>query len=221
MISQILCPIPEKTGQLNGICTVCGVVSSEQFARDEIFSHSTGSIGALAPLNTRTICAHCAALWKEPKVWARSIWATLTKVEFPTIAPDPKGERPAWRDVIRTFDASVERVAIISTDPKKRVWCLARVSTGENIALYLHDPSRGISELRVVNGLRLIESLCQIENWMQFFSKSAIERSLLTDFVGVKKQGFNYIKEQEDLLIQLRQTPEFIPALIIAQKEEL
>lgn len=222
-VSHFLCSsLPQfKKSFIWGRCCVCGWEGDRCLKKNFVLNKSTGSVAALCPLPTEEICAYCAALWQEPKTYARSIWATEGIIEFPTIAPDLEGKRPAWRDIIRRQDAQ-KRVAVLSTDPKKRVWPFARISAGDTVALYLHDPSRGISELRYCS----LKILCQQLDWIESkmaawdFSKAAIADSLLRDVKTVQKIGIDFCIEMESEAQLMRLTPEFVPALIIAQKEK-
>jgi hypothetical protein len=114
-----------------------------------------------------------------------------------------------------------QRVAILTTDPKKRIWCYAQISQGDTLSLYLHDPSRGISGNRILSLKTLVAHLGWIEDKMTThgFSKAAIADSLIRDIKAVKKVGIDHCMALETAAQSMRLTPEFIPALIIAQKE--
>lgn len=110
---------------------------------------------------------------------------------------------------------------MLTTDPKKRVWPLARVSQGDMCCVYLHDPSRGISGNVWVSLQALIEALDIIESaYNAGFSKPAIAESLYSSHKIANLVGLAETKALENCLGDLRGKSEFIPALIIAQKEE-
>lgn len=221
-VSHFIVPSPSIEGAL-GQCCVCGWKGNRCLPKHSIMSKSTGGVSNLCPLPTDEICAHCAALWAEPKVYARSIWVTTKGVQFPMISPDPEGKRPTWRNVIQSCEITQERVAILSTDPKKRVWPYAQISQGETLSLYLHDPSRGISENRSLNIYQLQKQLTWIEDKMTTyeFSKVSISDTLLKDLKTAQKIGVEHCMVLEQTAQAMRSTPEFIPALIIAQKQEV
>jgi hypothetical protein len=55
-------------------------------------------------------------------------------------------------------------VIILTTDPKKRTWPLARVGRGDRCTIFLHDPSRGISGNVQLSLDRWRETLAVIES---------------------------------------------------------
>ena len=216
---QLLFPSPPTDSAEAGRCSVCGW-HGPTYAKSQVFSKSTGAVAVLATVPTDRICVHCAALWGEPKVFARAILATPEAVQFPTIAADPSGLRPTWGQALAALDPALPRVCILTTDPKKRVWPFAQVSQGDWLSLYLHDPSRGVSGNRVVSLNSLLNTLAQIENiYALGFSKKAIEQGLLGDLNRAQSLGIPDTLSHERRLAWLILNPEFLPALIIAQKE--
>lgn len=217
--SQLLYPTPPTEGATEDHCSVCGWYGPT-YAKTEVFSKSTGAVSVLATVPTDRICVHCAALWGEPKVFARAVLATPEAVQFPMIAPDPAGQRPTWGQALAALDPTQPRVCILTTDPKKRVWPFAQVSQGDRLSMYVHDPSRGISGNRVVSLSLLLGTIADIEAIYNLgFSKAAIERGLLDDLKRSKALGISATVAHERHLQSVRTLPEFLPALIIAQKE--
>lgn len=243
-IQQLSKSLPRKQKDASmftsGVCCVTGEWGDHHLRRELVFSDSTGNTSNLAPYNTDCISISAYKLWKEPKVWARSVLATPGRVLFPTIAQggdrgqvtgDSKNSitsnllpvtshRPTWRDALRQLDISLERVCILTTDPKKRIWPFAQISQGETIKMYLHDPSRGISENRSLNYYTLLNTLSKIEDIYTTygFSKGAIASSLISDFKTAQKVGIEHTMNLDEILSEIRELPEFTPALIIAQK---
>lgn len=216
---QILQPTPPTEGATEGQCCVCGW-HGPTYARAQVFSKSTGAVSVLATVPTDRICTHCAALWGEPKVFARAVLATPDAVQFPTIAPDSTGQRPTWGQALSALDPALPRVCILTTDPKKRVWPFAQVSQGDRLSMYVHDPSRGISGNRVMSLALLLSTLAEIQAiYALGFSKIAIERGLLGDLKRVQSLGIPATVAHERHLQGVRTLPEFLPAVIIAQKE--
>jgi hypothetical protein len=86
--------------------------------------------------------------------------------------------------------------------------------------MYVHDPSRGISGNRIVSLSLLLATIVDIEAIYNLgFSKTAIERGLLDDLKRAKALGIPATVAHERHLQSVRTLPEFLPALIIAQKE--
>jgi hypothetical protein len=217
-ISHFILPDAPK-GTEHGICAVCGFYGDGQYLRDKVLDITTSNVTAIFELRYDHICAPCFGLWSKPKYWHRGILATTDNILFPVISEESKTEdRPTWSTALRSL-GNGPRAAVLTTDPKKRVWPFARVSAGSNISLYIHDPSRGISENRLLTLSTLYSALDLIEDVYSLgFSKSQIASSLLTSQHN-KRLELNKLLNLEARLQQIRALPEFVPALIIAQKE--
>lgn len=234
--STLMQPNP-PLGIHSGICSLCGLSGEGQYLRNEILEKASANLTALFDLNQNTICAHCVAVWREPKKWHRGICATETGVLFPVISIESVTEdRPLWADTLRGLDGS-PRVIVLTTDPKKRVWPFARISSGDSVCIYFHDPHRpdrrinGIVMKRVSFGvscnlwISLIEfgkTLAIIESAYEAgFNKEVIRTSLFSNFNQAVAAGHRVVAGFEQSLIPIRQTPEFMPALIMAQRKPI
>lgn len=216
-----------------GGCAVCGAESKTQHAVNSILDSSTGKINELFRRNSNVICPCCASMWQKPKVWHRSILLCGDRLAFPLIAPegtikkaeskmnrDPLQDwkdRPTWRDLIRDRSWwNTERYAVLTTDGQRRIWCKARASRGENLAVVLHDMGRAISEIVTVNLNKLVEILDLVELiYSNGYSKTAIETTLFANPINIVQSA---IWEKE--LIPLRSTSELMFAVVIAQKDK-
>ena len=220
-ISHFLAP-DAPPGTTTGQCGVCGTVSEGQYPREDILDTTGSNITTLFPHNTPTMCAPCVVLWRRPKHWHRGIFATSQAVYFPLIADSEhrSPERPLWRDLAAAPSRWQGQpcVAVLTTDPKKRVWPHARVSQGDGLLLYIHDPSRGVSGNRWVEWQGLAETLALIEEaYALGASKAQIAETLYTPAL-LKAYGLARLLALEARLTPARATPEFLPALIMAQK---
>lgn len=209
-------------GLYEGLCAVCGYAGAGQYRREDVLDITTSNVTAIFELTSNFICAPCFGLWSKPKHWHRGIAATPGVVRFPVIARESETpERPLWIDVLRALRAEESRALVLTTDPKKRVWPFARVSRGDTAWLYLHDPSRGVSENRAVSLSRLRLALDMIaEVYTLGFSKPVIAQSLFTSPKICQSVGLARAQALEGRLSQIRNEPEFLPALIVAQKEQ-
>jgi hypothetical protein len=219
-ISHFICPAAERGSHI-GICAVCGFNGEGQYRRDEVLDIATSNVTALFELTSDCICAPCLALWSKPKHWHRGILATEGRVRFPVIsAESATADRPTWAVSLRELSPGEPRAIVLTTDAKKRVWPFARVSAGDTAWLYLHDPSRGVSENRAVSLSRLNGTLALIESVYEMgFTKSHIAKSLFPYQKLVNSFGLPAIVDLDRKLAQIRNEPEFLPALIVAQKE--
>lgn len=220
-ISHFLAP-EAPPGPASGQCGVCGTQGDGMYPRADILDTSGSNITTLFPANTPYMCRHCVALWHQPKHWHRGIFATTAATYFPLIAEGEQRtpERPLWRALFATPDRwqGTPCVGVLTTDPKKRVWPHARVSQGDRFLLYVHDPSRGVSSNRWVTWLDLAETLALVEQALSLGAyKSQITQTLYSPAL-LKIHGLAPLQRLEAALARARHTPEFVPALIVAQK---
>lgn len=218
-VSQLIGASAEP-GAYHGMCSICGVIGPGQYDRDEILDKTSANLTAIFDMNQRTICRYCVGVWKEPKKYHRAIYADPDGLCFPVISRESvTDDRPAWSDLIRIVPIDLPRVIILTTDPKKRTWPLARVSQGDLCAIYTHDPSRGVSGNIWVSLIELRRILNAIERaYDAGFSKPAISTSLYTSHKQASVVGLDVTRQMENELTGTRTKAEFIPALIIAQK---
>jgi hypothetical protein len=223
-ISHFLAP-DAPPGPATGQCGVCGTSGAGMYPRKDILDISGSNITTLFPHNTPYLCAPCVALWRLPKHWHRGIFATPDATYFPLIADSEhrSAERPLWRDLLRSPErwSQAPCAAVLTTDPKKRVWPHARVCQGDHVLLYLHDPSRGVSGNRRLHWQTLATLLARIEDAYSLgAAKAQIATSLYTPAL-LKMHGPARLMALEAQLQPARQLPEFLPALIVAQKLEV
>ena len=223
-VSNILIETPVERGTQAGACGICGIHATDAYHRNEILDKTSANLTAIFELNDEWICAHCAEVWRKPKYWHRAICARPGRVVFPVISTESVTEdRPTWSALIRELldDLQTPRVLVLTTDPKKRVWPMAKVSQGRVASIYIHDTSRGVSSNYVVDLPTLVECLDLIEHaYTSGFSKPVIDRSLYDSPATVRELGLDVTHALERELKQHRTHPHFLAALIMAQKQE-
>lgn len=132
-----------------------------------------------------------------------------------------KEDRPCWSDLVRDIwphRAGERMVCILSTDPKKRTWTRAFVTTlGKTTSVYLYDTSRFLKTNVTVDWSEMLRTLAFFEEvYTAGFSKRDIETCLAENyrlFLDLEQAP-----EWEAHLAVLRGTPEFKFVSIIAQK---
>lgn len=133
--------------------------------------------------------------------------------------------RGCWSDLIReVWPARQGQIclALITTDTKKRLWPRARVGAlGCRTPVMLYDGELAINEVRMIDWPRLIECLDAVEEvYSAGFSKDSIQEGLFGNAKAVKENGFARTRFLENWLKPWRETPEFLMALLVAQKRE-
>ncbi len=133
--------------------------------------------------------------------------------------------RPCWSRLVR--DVWPERrgqpvVIILTTDMKKRLWINARVGAlGRSTPVLLYDNGYCLNAVRYLSWPKLIKCLDFIEYVHTLgFPKPAIQHSLYMATKKVDEIGFGEARSLNNTLVSWRKCPEFLPALLIAQKRE-
>lgn len=228
-VSALLVSTPQLRGDVPGQCSVvnCAYTGEDLLARDTALLSKTSNVTAAFTLISDLICPHCCEAWNAPakppaKAFNRAFLATPERVLFPVISAESETpERPTWADALRYLDVSLPRVALLTTDPKKRLWPFTRVSAGDSCWLYLHDPARGVSGNRVISlgQLRRVLNLIEVV-YADGFSKPQIEQSLYLAQSLIPKLGLPAVSRLEAALAEYRTSPEFLPALLVAQRPQ-
>jgi len=132
-------------------------------------------------------------------------------------------DRLSWSQLIRDVYPRKEGfpcVALVATDFKKRVWQRCEIGVlGEHTPVYVYAPDFDAARKIYVDWRRLVEMLGLIERiYASGFSKYQIQYSLLENYRLFESDPEGIIEAEKELR-QLRDHPEFIVALIAAQKE--
>lgn len=170
------------------------------------------------------VADHTARAWKCRLLGAVLVFADGTAYK-PMISRESATaqSRPCWSDLIR--QVGQERmgqmmVIILTTDFKKRLWNKARTGTvGSATPVYVHDNDLNLSCTIVVDWQRWIATLDNIEEvYALGWSKPSIQTTLIADHQRTQRYGVEATLRHEYTLRTLRATPEFLPALLIAQR---
>lgn len=132
--------------------------------------------------------------------------------------------RPCWSDLMRAVWPTwrgAEVLILLTTDMKKRLWPRARVGVlGSATALYLYDAGYHVAESRVVDWPALLACLDLVEEvYTAGFVKERIRHGLWSYHKMVEEVGIAQTVRWERALAGWRVRPEFLPALLIAQKK--
>jgi hypothetical protein len=133
--------------------------------------------------------------------------------------------RPCWRDLlVNEFHYRIGRrcLILLSTDTKKRLWPRASVGVlGAHTPVYIYDAGYGLAGVRYLSYARILSCLTVIENaYDARFSKRGIQTLILNESKAINAIGLSAALEFERALRPIRSLPEFLFALLIAQKED-
>jgi hypothetical protein len=164
-------------------------------------------------------CAACAYMYSFPKENHRNLIAFNKEIHFPMISHDSATEeRKNWYEVLKKVLNEKPKLitGIITTDPKPRLWCMLELVTYDNFGLYIHNPDYNISEFFYFDLSKCLDYAELIIQCLNLgFSKQACFTSLLSDLKKANKD-LKKALELESKLKSIRNTKEFIPALMIS-----
>lgn len=134
-----------------------------------------------------------------------------------------KQGRPYWSKLVREIwpaRQGQECLAILATDVKKRSWNRARAgSLGAHTPIMIFAPDWNASSVVWVDWEKLIGTLDRIEIiYTLGFSKRGIRESLTSEYTATVRVGIKQTSALEAWCADARTTPEFLPALIMAQR---
>lgn len=134
-----------------------------------------------------------------------------------------KQGRPCWSRLVRAIwprCQGQECLVILTTDVKKRSWNRARVGTlGAHTPILVHAPEWNVFEVVYVDWSRLLTVLDCVEALYALgFSKAGIAESLTAEWKAMQRVGAADTLKLEAWCRTARHWPEFLPALIMAQK---
>jgi hypothetical protein len=132
--------------------------------------------------------------------------------------------RPCWSELVRKVwpvRKGERMMAIITTDTKKRLWIRARVGTlGARTPVLCYDSALGLNSVRLLDWDAFLACLTLVEDiYSRGFDKAAIRECLVLASKAWQQTGWKLSWALEHSLAQARCHPEFLPALLIAQKK--
>ena len=133
--------------------------------------------------------------------------------------------RPCWSDLVRAVwpeRRDQACVILLVTEMKKRLWPRARVGRlGSSTALYVYDAGYDVAQSLNLDWESFLACLSLVEEvYSAGFVKANIREGLWGYYKKVQEVGYPQTRVWEDALVIWRRRPEFLPALLIAQKRE-
>jgi hypothetical protein len=212
-------PLETQLELANSYCATCGAEIEYGLHKQHLNGYSWGR--QVHYLNgSEFVCKACAYLHGQPKDAHRNLIAIGDDLLFPMIGVDSAtDDRPSWLQVwerLKTTDENLPISAIITVDPKPKLWTMIQQVNLAQFGCYIHQPDYNVSEFRLFS----FEESCEILEFIlpllqRKFSKAVIATSLLKDFKTVQKEP-DFIMAAESRLKVYRKSPAFLPALTIA-----
>lgn len=200
-----------------GRCAVCGTHHWRTFAAAAFIRPSTGDVADIFR-HGEVLCVDCAALFANSH-FTGGMLAIAGNYYKPLVIA--KGDRPAWRDLIRSIPIGTETVAIITSNTKRRLWPNAPRSTfGPQWQVFFAVDN--VERILTVEAGRLRKCLDIVEElYNAGIAKSLLGESLMAALPPpiIRKIGLRKVLEYEREIAPWRGTDELMIATYVAQKE--
>ena len=167
------------------------------------------------------VCTACAWMFSDTRTTHRNFLCYNSKLAWPMISADAAtSDRGQWLDVLKEFATlppETLAVGVLTTDPKPRLWPMARLVTRQYFGLYVHCPDWDVSEFRLLDLDHLIHMASELSGILQIgFNKSDCGFGLMRSKQA--KADIAKALKLEARIRAWRSQSEFIPALLMAHK---
>jgi hypothetical protein len=166
-------------------CATCGVPSARGIALKNVLNPTFSRHADFLKFGDH-VCEACAWMYAEPKLRHRNVVAIGDVIAWPMIGvASATVDRPhwsvAWSAIVRA-PSGTPLSGVLTTDPKPRLWPLARVSTVDRPGLYVHVPDYDVSAYVEFDRVEVASMLTTI-GWAldRGFSKRAVYYGLTRD----------------------------------------
>lgn len=227
---------------LDTVCAITGERITQGIFWKHVIPSSTGEyLGLMSGMAFPYLGIPAAMAFKGSwNMGSRLIFEDGTMYHpYISTASAEKSERTCWRDLVRDVWPARQGqscLCIITDDYKKKIWPMARTGElGMNTPVLLLDSDRLPPSKNIASPRRLVSRLALHRltiNWEKLiavldfvetvraagFGRQAISESLFT-FYAALMENQSTVSSWEARLVELRETPEFAVALLIAQKD--
>jgi hypothetical protein len=211
----------------SGICSTCGaIIDGDAVAIEEIDGKAFSNHFETFRFGSSHICLACAWMFSQGKGKPGNYIATPDRFEQAVISVESvvEDKRP-WLEIIREIAAmppDTPVTGVLTTDVKIRLWPRARLYSVGRFGLYVHCPDYDISqnvECDIHELLATIDLMLPI--LAAGFAKASLWYGLYRDYTRITKH-LDKAPGWESRLREIRHTPVFLPALLMAgvTKEE-
>lgn len=213
--------------QHHGTCSTCGAgIDGDAVAVDEIDSKAFSNHAETFRFGGSHVCLACAWMFGMGKGKPGNFIAYPGRFEQAVISVESvvEDKRP-WLTIIREIAAlppETPVAGVLTTDVKIRLWPRARLYSVGRFGLYVHCPDYDISqniECDIHELLAAIDLMLPI--LAAGFAKASLWYGLYRDYTRITKH-LDKAPGWESRLREIRHTPVFLPALLMAgvTKEE-
>jgi len=215
--------LPKGQWQLaacDGVCATCSVEIKEGVPTKDLVSSTFSRQSEFLRFGDH-VCEACGWLYSYPKETHRNVIAAGESVWWPMIsAESATPERPQWLDVLKIIagmPADTPIAGVLTADPKPRLWPLSNLARRDSFGIYVHCLDWDVSDYLSLNLDVLLSVALRLSSLLERgFSKSDCKFGLLRSKITKKHPAETLQYEAE--IKNLRNLPEFIPALLVAHK---
>lgn len=204
-----------------GVCATCAGPMSEGMPVADVLNETFSQHADFLKYGTH-VCPACAWFYTDPKQHHRAFIAAGNLFLWPVLGEASATEsRPLWRDALRRvvgMPADTPVVALLTTDPKPRLWPRVQHGTVGAMRVYVHSLDDDLSAVVEVAARDLVSMVDAVSAALSAgFSKATARRGLLTDHKAAGKD-MERAFALEAALAPMRGHPAFIPAVLVAVK---
>ena len=217
-------PLPKwRPESIKGVCATCAAPIAEGVPTTAVNNPTFSQHADFWRYGTH-VCPACAWLYGAGKGRPGNVLAYGDRLEYLVISTSSVvvNKRP-WLHVLPdllTLPLDAEVVGVLTTDVKPRVWPRMVLSTVGAPTLYVHAAEYDISAPVTLDVQRWLTLAQTIGKALDIgYTKKSVQHTLTRDYPRFIK-NLEVSRELEDTFAPVRHTPEFVPALIIAQKGE-
>lgn len=205
----------------SGYCACCGISIKEGVKVKDVAGSALGRQHEMMPHGSH-VCHGCAWMCEESTQKNRNVFAISSEIYWPMIGGDmATEERPTWKKLLEkavTYAPETQVMGVLTTDPKPRLWPIAQACTVEDFGLYVHCPDYDLSNFVRFDLNECLSISDKVSEILTLgYSKRACYFGLLSDMKKAQKEPQLAIKNERELS-ELRRSPAFVPALLIASK---
>lgn len=200
-------------------CATCAVGIESGVPASQINNKTFANHAEFFKFGTH-VCSACAWLYGVGKGNPGNVIAIGEEYLRPVISPDSATEeRPTWFGLLQRIaemDRETPVAGVLTTDVKPRLWPRMRLASVGSFGLYVHCPDYDVSEYRNLDMALLLQATEPVREALgRGWSKTRIHHGLLSDYTKAKKD-LEGVMRLEGHLQDIREWPEFVPALIVS-----
>lgn len=203
----------------DGQCATCGGTMESGMPVADVLNETFSQHGDYLKWGTH-VCPACAWFFTDPKQHHRAFLGAGDLFLWPVLGEASVTEdRPLWRNALRRLvdlPEDTPAVALLTTDPKPRLWPRVQAGTAARLRAYVHSPDDDLSATVELETVDLLSAIDLIEGALAAgFNRATVRRGLLSDIKTAGKDLAGAVR-LEGKIAAIRRRSVFIPAVLLS-----